>query len=379
MTTGLNSFSTNDEAAVPEQLHGNGGAEPAMPPIADDGSALDQNGAEDRSGTDRSANDDSWRGELAARLERYRTRRKPRSPRYPSLLLPFDAPESRLRSTFWSGSGQDGPGGKLETGDQTAVAAPSSERSVPSSFFLSSLPPNFLPAKPEYSQSPASRDDGHSYPEPIPEVTGRILEFPRCAAIPVFHANELAEPVIDRPRIVEAPEILPPPPALGGMLIEPARREVLDRRGDDALPGAPASIGRRVLAALVDGAVVGTAVGGFATIFSRLTQVRGPLLLLLTTFGSVAIALWMAYTFLILVYTGSTPGLRAAGLRLSGFNGKPVNRRLRRWRALASFLSALSVGLGYIWCALDQDGLCWHDRITRTYLQRSKSAAHGPQ
>jgi len=351
-----------------------------MPPIAGDGSALDRNGAPDRSGTDQSANDDSWRGELAARLERYRTRRKPRSPRYPSLLLPFDAPESRLRSTFWSGSRQDRPGCKLQTAEQTAVVAPSSERSVPSSF-LSSLSPNFLPAKPEYSQSPASRDEGHSYSEPMPaasaEVTGKILEFPRCAAIPVVHPNELADPIIDRPRIVEAPEILPPPPALGGMLIEPACHESVDRRGDDALPCAPASISRRMIAGLVDGAVVLAALTGFATIFSRLTHVRGPLLLLLTTFGSVAIVLWMAYTLLLLVYTGSTPGLRAAGLRLSGFNGKPINRRLRRWRALASFLSALSVGLGYIWCFLDQDGLCWHDRITRTYLQRSKSDTKG--
>ena len=207
------------------------------------------------------------------------------------------------------------------------------------------------------------------------EATGKILEFPRCAAIPVFHASELADPVIDRPRIMEAPEILPPPPALGGMLIEPCRREALDRRGDDALPGAPASIGRRVLAALVDSAVLGAAMAGFAAIFFRLTQVRGPLLLLLTTFGAVAIVLWMSYTFLLLVYTGSTPGLRATGVRLSGFNGKPLNRRLRRWRALAAFLSAFSVGLGYIWCFLDQDGLCWHDRITRTYLQPFKD--HG--
>src|SRR5271166_4350594 len=43
-------------------------------------------------------NQDSWRAEVAARLERYRTRRKPRTPRYPSLLLPFDAPESRSHS-----------------------------------------------------------------------------------------------------------------------------------------------------------------------------------------------------------------------------------------------------------------------------------------
>ena len=42
-------------------------------------------------------NSDSWRVEVAARLARYRTRRKPRAPRYPSLLLPFDTPESWSR------------------------------------------------------------------------------------------------------------------------------------------------------------------------------------------------------------------------------------------------------------------------------------------
>jgi uncharacterized RDD family membrane protein YckC len=360
MTTGLNSFSTNDEAAIPGQLGSNEPIEPALVAPLGDSSSLDRNG---------SPNDDSWRGELAARLERYRTRRKPRSPRYPSLLLPFDVPESRLRSRPLNGGGRDGVGCELQTGDRsTPVVAPSSDESAPSSS-LSSKP----------NQSQAFRDQGHSYPESMSEatgeITGKILEFPRCAAIPVVHPNELADPIIDRPRIVEAPEILPPPPALGGMLIEPACHEAVDRRGDDALPCAPASISRRMIAGLVDGAAVGAALTGFATIFSRLTHVRGPLLLLLSTFASVAIVLWMAYTFLLLVYTGSTPGLRAAGLRLSGFNGKPLNRRLRRWRALAAFLSALSLGLGYIWCFLDQDGLCWHDRITRTYLQRLKD--HG--
>src|SRR5437868_6445923 len=34
---------------------------------------------------------DHWRREIAARLQRYRSRRKPREPRYPSLLLPFDS------------------------------------------------------------------------------------------------------------------------------------------------------------------------------------------------------------------------------------------------------------------------------------------------
>jgi hypothetical protein len=43
---------------------------------------------------------------------------------------------------------------------------------------------------------------------------------------------------------------------------------------------------------------------------------------------------------------------------------------LRRWRVLASFLSAVSLGMGYVWVFLDEDSLCWHDRITRTHLAR---------
>jgi uncharacterized RDD family membrane protein YckC len=220
----------------------------------------------------------------------------------------------------------------------------------------------------------------------------------------VFHRSELADPVFDhdRPRIVEAPEILPPPPALGGMLMEPAQQEPADNRAgaDFLLPSASASIARRALAALVDGVVLGTALLAFAAIFLRLNPslypvlglglkpslnpVRGPLPMLAgptlagptfagATFAAalavVTLLLWAVYEFLFVVYTGSTPGLRAARLRLAAFDGSPLDRRARRWRVLASFLSAFSAGLGYIWCVLDQDGLCWHDRITRTHIQ----------
>jgi uncharacterized RDD family membrane protein YckC len=197
----------------------------------------------------------------------------------------------------------------------------------------------------------------------------------------------LADPVFDfdRPRIVEAAEIVPPPPALGGMLMEPATAESTDKRAAGEFVVASASIGRRALAALVDGAVIGTALAGFAAIFIRLNAglnpsfttglnlirnpVRGPLPVLVAALGLVAVLLWAVYEFIFVVYTGSTPGLRAAGLRLTGFDGSALNRRRRRWRVLTSFLSAFSAGLGYLWCALDQDGLCWHDRITRTYVQ----------
>jgi len=29
--------------------------------------------------------------------------------------------------------------------------------------------------------------------------------------------------------------------------------------------------------------------------------------------------------------------------------------------------------LGYAWCFFDEDQLCWHDRITRTYMARVPS------
>ena len=81
----------------------------------------------------------------------------------------------------------------------------------------------------------------------------------------------------------------------------------------------------------------------------------------------VAVLSWAAYEFLFMVYTGSTPGLRLARLGLVSFDGRPARRRVRRWRVLASYLSAFSLGLGYLWSILDEDGLCWHDRITRTF------------
>jgi len=302
-------------------------------------------------------NADSWRVEVAARVERYRTRRKPRTPRYPSLLLPFDAPES------WS------------------CPAP------PSGSAASATAPVGAPSLAELRQT--SEQVQHRYPE----ESAKVIEFPRSAAIPVYHASELADPVFDydRPRIVEAPEILPPPPALGGMLIESAQQEPADRRAaaDSPLPSAcpSASIARRGFAAVVDGVVLGGALAAFAAIFLRLNfslnlglnPIRGPLPMLAgptfagptfaVALGLIALLFWMAYEFLFVVYTGSTPGLRAARLRLAGFDGLPLNRCSRRWRVLASFLSAFSAGLGYLWCVLDQDGLCWHDRITRTHVQ----------
>jgi uncharacterized RDD family membrane protein YckC len=85
--------------------------------------------------------------------------------------------------------------------------------------------------------------------------------------------------------------------------------------------------------------------------------------------------LWAVYQYLLIVYAASTPGLRAAGLELARFDGTSATRSLRRWRVLASYLSGASLGMGFVWALVDEDALCWHDRITHTYFTPRKHAA----
>jgi len=59
-------------------------------------------------------------------------------------------------------------------------------------------------------------------------------------------------------------------------------------------------------------------------------------------------------------------------LKISRFDGGPASKNLRRWRVVASALSFVSLGLGYVWTFLDEDQLSWHDRITKTHLAPRK-------
>jgi hypothetical protein len=186
--------------------------------------------------------------------------------------------------------------------------------------------------------------------------------------VPPVPLDELAEPVTDRPRILDAPAVAPPPPALGGITIEaPERKEVEKRPGIDIpLQGAP--LGRRIFAAMIDGIVIAAASALCGFIFSKVSAVHPPVLQLGELAAGVPCLLWAVYQYLLIVYSASTPGLRLARLELTNFDGKTTTRRIRHWRVLASFLSTASLGMGYAWVFLDEDSLCWHDRITHTYL-----------
>ena len=295
---------------------------------------------------------DEWRDELAAKLNRYRARRKPAPPRYPSLTLPF-GPNDR--------SPQIEPD---KTGFQT-FDVPSNQAVA-----LDQTYSDFLVASPRPEAAPQE-------PEPVrslsPQPGAKIIEFPRFAwGPPAPPADQLAEPVGEQLRILEVPEETPAPPALGGITIEPVPSAEPERRPGLDFPLQSAPLARRLAASLIDALIVASASALFGYLFWEIAAVRPPKLQLLSLAAAIPYMLWAAYQYLLVVYSGSTPGLRALRLELARFDGSSVTRSLRRWRVLASYLSALSLGMGYAWVFLDEDSLCWHDRITHTYLAPRK-------
>jgi uncharacterized RDD family membrane protein YckC len=268
---------------------------------------------------------DDWRNQVSAKVNSYKAR-KPQKDRYQSMRLPFE-PQTRERST--------------------------------ASFVQSFSPIEAETARTEWRA-----------PEPLPAVVfeaTRVIEFPRSSAAPVS-GDELADPVIDRPRIVEAPDLLLPPPALGGILIEPVQLPEPERRPGFEIPLQPAPFSRRLVAGGIDVFVVTVALVAFGYVFFRITGTTLQWKHCVEVATTLFCVLWPTYQYAFLVFSGTTPGLRLAKLRVNRFDGTPASRSLRRWRVLASLLSCVSLGLGYAWCFLDEDQLSWHDRITRTHL-----------
>jgi uncharacterized RDD family membrane protein YckC len=268
----------------------------------------------------------NWRNQISAKINKYRSR-KPHQARFPSLQLKFE--QSPRRGTL---SAESGLNAFTSTNEFAATENATFQAEIPI----------------------------------CADATARVLEFPRSAAMPV-RQDELADPIMDRPRIVEAAELLPPPPALGGILIEPEEKPAPERRKGFDLPLQTAAISRRLFAVGTDAIVVLSALALFEVVAVR---IAGPLPLRVADdiTAILAVLLWAGYQYSLLVYSRTTPGLWLAKLAITRFDGTRAPRNLRRWRVLASFLSLIPLGLGYLWCFLDEDQLSWHDRITKTHL-----------
>ena len=163
-----------------------------------------------------------------------------------------------------------------------------------------------------------------------------------------------------------------------------------------ALPQV-ASLGRRALAGAVNGSILVAGLLAFAAAFALTTghaaelRSSAAMLTLLRELAGRApdqttlqlqSSLMLAAAaidagFLYLLYQGlffslnqATPGMRCARIALCTFEDENPTRPAMRRRILAVLLSACPFGLGFLWAALDEDRLAWHDRVSRTY-QRS--------
>jgi uncharacterized RDD family membrane protein YckC len=138
----------------------------------------------------------------------------------------------------------------------------------------------------------------------------------------------------------------------------------------DVIP-RPAPLRQRIVAGMVDAALVLLACGAFTITFLKLAE-EMPHSRLTVVCALVAGGIfWLLFQYMFLTYARSTPGMRMAQLELCTFAGGPASRFARQCRALASALSGFSAGLGYAWVFIDEDQLGWHDRMTQTYVRNS--------
>jgi uncharacterized RDD family membrane protein YckC len=311
-----------------------------------------------------------WRREVSMQVRAHRARRRNINP--DALQLDFQDPEvnetsvpaMRARNSRWD--------------QEVFQSASTSEDAITA--VEEQLAGETLETRSQDESSHVAGEQFEAVPQerlplaPFPRIAAparKVIQFPRNQMLP--RQYELAEPVADQLRIFEAVEEIPPPPPTHLAEIEIAPEEPTHARASDLdLPLQTASLARRTYAAALDGLLLLSALGIFAECAKFFAGAFVLNKSLLANGCLCAFLLLGLYFFLSLSFTRSTVGIRAAGMRLSTFAGKSPSRNLLRWRALAIALCYATLGMGFAWAFIDEDRLCWHDRITRTHLRREE-------
>jgi uncharacterized RDD family membrane protein YckC len=260
------------------------------------------------------ASEVAWRGELAQRLDAYRARRRKAAPNLAQSKLPFAEP----------------------------VAEP--PRVAAASVALSEA----VAAKPLPSARVSKGDDDFAF----------TIAIGRNAA-----TREDSRMIID----------LSEPPAAKQALASGlgSTNSTTDQPGLYPV----ASIEERRLAGLIDAACLLFAYGGFLTLFGSLggqfTFSKLSAAVCVATF----VIVYLQYFALFTVFGGTTPGMMLRGLQVVNLSGDSPTPRQMLWRSVGYMLSAGTLFLGFLWAIWDEDGLTWHDRLSRTYLAAAPTFA----
>ena len=140
-----------------------------------------------------------------------------------------------------------------------------------------------------------------------------------------------------------------------------------------------AAFSLRLMAGIVDGCIIVAALLAFTAAFAFTVgklpngQMAGRHMTLQTAAIGAAFTLavfTLLYQLLFFTLSEATPGMRYARIALCTFDDDNPTRAAMRRRIFATVLAACPLGIGFLWAWLDDDGLGWHDRISRMY-QRS--------
>ena len=125
----------------------------------------------------------------------------------------------------------------------------------------------------------------------------------------------------------------------------------------DGPSGPRASFGRRLVAAIIDGILLGVV----GAIFYAISRTLGYVVQLLLTIAYL--------TYLEGSPSGQTVGKKAMGIRVIDFStGGAIGygRAFVRW--IARILSGIVCLLGYLWMLWDKEKQTWHDKLATTVV-----------
>jgi uncharacterized RDD family membrane protein YckC len=131
-----------------------------------------------------------------------------------------------------------------------------------------------------------------------------------------------------------------------------------------------APIGYRLMAVLVDGALIAAVFLGLVLVAAAGIGHPPAAKIVELTAVSAFLLIALLYQTLFLTLAEATPGMNYAGISFCTFDGQiPTSAQLRS-RLGALLLSVIPVGLGLAWVLFDDDHLSWHDRLSRTYPRK---------
>lgn len=136
--------------------------------------------------------------------------------------------------------------------------------------------------------------------------------------------------------------------------------------GVPVLVGTYAGFWRRFAGWLIDAILIGIVSSPF-TANIRAGDASGATYYF--NFGSGIVGFLYAWLMIAFV-RGQTLGKMALGIRITRPDGSPADLGHAAARAGMAIVSALAIGLGYLWAAWDREHRTWHDMVAETRAYR---------